>query len=113
MTSEEPLLSCCRISGNVQALSQLLSSPKAAFRDSFILFGIRSQVVPWVFLTDFRADAEDVDTAQCVSVKVWFVRVHVTIKAWVDCPFDNPESGAESGRNTVADGMFEVVAKNE
>lgn len=61
----------------------------------------------------FTSYSQDIDAAEERAVEVWLVSLNVTVKAGVYPPLYNAKCLVEERREAVANGVVEVIAKNE
>lgn len=56
-------------------------------------------------------DPESIPRRQRRTIQIWLIGVCIAVKRGIDRPLDKTESGPEPRRESIADGIVEVVAK--
>ena len=113
MATQKPFLTCSRIVRDVQVFSDFLSSLETTFFNRFIIIRGCCKIALDSFLASLRPHAKHIYATQRVTIQVRLVGVYVAIKAGIDSPFDDLKGGIETGRYSVADGMFKVVTEDQ
>lgn len=119
---EEVFLALARAGGDVVVFPDYFAGPVGALGvyDCLAFFSAGDVFVAGVGLAGccfcrvlLVADAQHVYTRQQRAVQVWLVAVDVAVETRVDPPLHDAECFVEEGRQTVADGVFEVVAEDQ